>query len=62
MTATKMTGPRWQPTPPVHWQHPARPDGTAVCHGRQTTAPVTTDRARVTCGTCREARAWRAAA
>ena len=47
--------------PVVHWQHPGR-DRTAVCHGRKTTAPLTRDRTRVTCGTCRQSRTWKAAA
>lgn len=50
----------WQPLPPtVHWQRPGSPPGTATCHGRHTTAPVTTSPAQVTCGTCKQSRAWR---
>jgi hypothetical protein len=45
--------------PVVHWQKPAAPPRTAICHGRQTTAPTTTRRQDVTCGTCRQSRGWR---
>jgi hypothetical protein len=60
MTATRESWLAAQ-QPVVHWQHPTRPDATATCHGRHTTAPVTTDRAAVTCGTCRQSRTWKTA-
>lgn len=47
------------PLPVIHWQKPGeRRLVVAACHGRRTTAQVTTNPARVTCGTCRESRAW----
>ena len=52
---------QWKPRPPVHWQKPDAP-GRAICHGRTTQAPLTTQRQDVTCGTCRQSRSWRAAA
>ena len=47
---------------PIHWQRPASHPGTAACHGKHTTAAVTTSRWLVSCGACKESRAWKAAA
>lgn len=44
----------------VHWQKPGAEHRTAVCHSPITHAAVTGDRAAVTCGTCRQSRAWQA--
>jgi hypothetical protein len=44
----------------VHWRKPGSAHHTAACHGKRTHAAVTGDRAAVTCGTCRQSRAWQA--
>src|SRR6185503_14400303 len=44
----------------VHWRKPGSAHHTAVCHGKRTSAAVTSDRSAVTCGTCRQSRAWQA--
>jgi hypothetical protein len=46
----------------VHWQHPGtkRPS-VAACHGKQTNAPVRSDRAKVTCEACKRSHAWQVA-
>src|SRR5580693_4090835 len=41
----------------VHWERPGG-DSVAACSGRETRAPLTTDRLQVTCGRCRGTRAW----
>jgi|SRR6476646_6608913 len=47
---------------PVHWQKPASVPNTAACHGKPTAARVTSERKRVTCGSCKRSAAWRKAA
>jgi hypothetical protein len=44
----------------VHWQKPGAAHHTTACHGKRTQAAVTGVRAAVTCGTCRQSRAWQA--
>jgi hypothetical protein len=43
----------------VHWQKPGAGQAVAACHGRPTTAQVTAERGRVTCGSCTGSAAWR---
>jgi ParB family chromosome partitioning protein len=41
----------------VHWERPGA-ESVAACSGRETHAPLTTDRQLVTCDRCRKTRAW----